>query len=89
MSPFVPEATDEDKRGGVLIIKMDVEGAEYQVLKEVAAGGVLCEYVKMGNRVYFIAEYHIKSITDKNERNRETAGHQRAKKELEQCGAEF
>lgn len=31
MLPFKPDATDEDKAGGLLIIKMDIEGAEYQV----------------------------------------------------------
>ena len=31
MLPFKPGATDEEQRGGLLIIKMDIEGAEYQV----------------------------------------------------------
>jgi len=89
MLPFSSEANDDSKTGGLLIIKMDVEGAEYQVLKEVASSGVLCEYVKMGNRVYFIVEYHNMSITDAKERRREKEGHQEAKKKLEECGIEF
>ena len=31
MLPFKLDASDEEKTGGLLIIKMDVEGAEYQV----------------------------------------------------------
>jgi Methyltransferase FkbM domain len=72
-----------------LIIKMDVEGAEYQVLKEVAESGVLCEYAKLGNRVVFVVEYHNMSITDPREREREKDGHQAAVKKMEECGIEF
>ena len=32
----------EQQLGGIIILKVCVEGAEYQVLKEVAAEGVLC-----------------------------------------------
>jgi hypothetical protein len=89
MVPFSPDAHEDSKKGGLLIIKMDVEGAEYQVLKEVASNGVLCDYAKMGNRVYFIVEYHNMSITDAKERRREKEGHQEAKRQLEECGVEF
>lgn len=89
MLPYQPGATDDDKKGGLLIVKMDVEGAEYQVLKEIAETGLMCEYVKMGNRVVMIVEYHNMSITDAKERNREKAGSQDARKTLEACGVEF
>ncbi|KAL3919263.1 MAG: hypothetical protein SGILL_003843, partial [Bacillariaceae sp.] len=89
MSAFKEGATDDDKKGGLLIIKMDVEGAEYQVLKEVAASGVLCEYAKMGNRVVFVVEYHNMSITDARERRKEKDGHQDAVKKMEECGVAF
>jgi hypothetical protein len=82
-------ATEEEKKGGLLIIKMDVEGAEYQVLKEVAASGVLCDVVKLGNKVVFIVEYHNMSITDPAERKREKAGHQQAVETLKNCGVNF
>eukprot|EP00980_Cylindrotheca_fusiformis_P006850 scaffold1432_cov57-Cylindrotheca_fusiformis.AAC.1 len=36
MLPFQPEASEKDKTGGQLIVKMDIEGAEYQVIKEIA-----------------------------------------------------
>jgi hypothetical protein len=86
---FKEGVTEEDKHGGLLIIKMDVEGAEYQVLKEVAESGVLCEYIKLGNRVVFVVEYHNTVITDPEERNREMDGHQQAVKKMQQCGVDF
>jgi hypothetical protein len=89
MAPFSSDADEEGTKGGLLFIKMDVEGAEYQILKEVADSGVLCDYVRMGNRVYFIVEYHDVSITDAQELRREKEGHQEAKKKLEECGVEF
>jgi hypothetical protein len=79
----------EDQSGGILIVKMDVEGAEYQVLKEVAASGVLCKLKELGNKVVLVVEYHNRSITDYDERKREKDGHQDAIKKLEECGVEF
>jgi hypothetical protein len=89
MLSYKPGATPDEQIGGLLIVKMDVEGAEYQVLKEVAASGVLCEYIAKGNRVVMIVEYHNMSITDANERRREKDGSNLAKKKLEDCGVEF
>ncbi|KAL3919757.1 MAG: hypothetical protein SGARI_007125, partial [Bacillariaceae sp.] len=89
MSAFKEGATDADKQGGLLIIKMDVEGAEYQVLKEVAASGVLCDYIKLGNRVVFVVEYHNMSITDAKQRVTEKKGHQDAVEKMKQCGVDF
>lgn len=83
------DASKENKKGGVLIVKMDVEGAEYQVLKEVAASGVLCKLKESGNRVVMVVEYHNMSITDKEERNREKNGHKAAVQKLKECGVEF
>eukprot|EP00536_Pseudo-nitzschia_multiseries_P015055 jgi/Psemu1/320783/estExt_fgenesh1_pm.C_8140003 len=83
------DATADEQSGGLLIIKMDVEGAEYQVLKEVATSGVLCRLKELGNIVVLVVEYHHMSITDANERRREKDGHQEAIKQLEQCGVEF
>jgi hypothetical protein len=89
MLPFKPEATEEDKRGGQLIIKIDVEGAEYQVIKEIAKSNVLCDYISMGNKVVMIVETHQMSITDSNERRAQQSGFQDAKKQLEECGVKF
>ncbi len=89
MLAFDQEASKEDKSGGVLIVKMDVEGAEYQVLKEVASSGVLCKLKELGNRVAMVIEYHNMSITDREERNREKNGHKEALDKLKACGVEF
>ena len=86
---FQPNASPKEIQGGFLIVKMDVEGAEYQVLKEVAGSGVLCDYVQKGNRVVMIVEFHDKTITDPKERRREKMGYQRAIKTLEGCGVQF
>jgi len=83
------DASPDDQSGGILIVKMDVEGAEYQVLKEVAASGVLCKLKELGNRVVLVVEYHNKSITDTQERKREKDGYGDAVKKLKQCGVEF
>ena len=89
MLPFQPDATEDDKRGGQLIIKMDVEGAEYQIIKEIASSNVLCDYINMGNRVVMIVEMHHMSITDAKERMSQKSGFQQAKKKLEECGVIF
>ena len=89
MLPFQPDATEDDKKDGQLIIKMDVEGAEYQIIKEVAASNVLCDYVSMGNKVVMIIEMHHMSITDAKERVSQKQGFQQAKKKLEACGVVF
>lgn len=86
---YKPGATREETTGGLLIIKMDVEGAEYQVLKEVASSGILCDYIEKGNRVVMIVEFHNMSITDPAERQREKAGANEAKQTLATCGVEF
>ena len=83
------DASPEEQSGGILIVKMDVEGAEYQVLKEVAASGILCKLKELGNRVVLVVEYHNMSITNATERRREKDGHQEAIKKMEQCGVEF
>jgi len=83
---FKPTATPEEQTGGTMIIKMDVEGAEFQVMKEIASSGVLCDLASKGNRVFMIVEYHDFSIRDAEERNRELDGLDEAKQTLSDCG---
>lgn len=89
MLPFQEDVSEEDKKAGQLIIKMDVEGAEYQIIKEVASSNVLCDYISMGNKVVMIVEMHHMSITDAKERIAQKRGFQQAKKKLEECGVIF
>ncbi len=90
MLAFQGGASSIDQQDGLLIVKMDVEGAEYQVLKEVATSNILCDLVNMGNRVVFVVEYHDnKAITNAEELRREKVGSEQAKKKLVGCGVQF
>jgi hypothetical protein len=70
-------------------VKMDVEGAEYAVLKEVANSGVLCDFVQMGNNATMIVEFHQQKIKDLVEREQAMNGIQIAKDKLKDCGVRF
>jgi hypothetical protein len=41
---YKPNVMPEQRLGGVIIVKLDVERAEYQVLKEVSASGALYDW---------------------------------------------
>ncbi len=82
-------ATAEETTKGSLIIKMDVEGAEYQVLKEAASSGVLCDYIQKGNSVIMVVEFHEKAITDQEQLQDEKSGADDAKHALVSCGVKF
>ncbi len=68
-------------------MKMDVEGAEYRVIKEVASTNVLCDLVKMGARVILMVEWH--TIPDEGEAQKELPGTEEAKDKLMECGVEI
>ena len=75
-----------DRSGGSLLIKMDVEGAEFGVLKEVAASNVLCEYTRSGNNATLVVEFHQHLITDPDDKREALAGLKDAKDKLRRCG---
>ena len=87
--PFKPGATEGEKQGGHFIIKIDIEGAEFQVLKAEANGNVLCNYATLGNKVVVIMEFHEFAIPDKESRKKAMDGVKAAKKKLEDCGVVF
>ena len=58
-------------------------------MKEIAESNVLCDYIKMGNKVIMIVEKHNMSITDPRERRREKDGAGAAEDKLKECGVEF
>jgi len=57
------------KLGGHLILKIDIEGGEYSVLKEALDSGKLCDYAaRRGNRVDLAVEFHKWVIEDKKQK---------------------
>jgi len=86
---FSPNATPEDKEGGTLIVKIDIEGGEYDLMSEVAESLKLCEYKAMGNEVILIVEYHFMSITDVKERRPRLQKKDAVKAKLADCGVEM
>ena len=53
---------------GHLILKVDIEGGEYDVLKQLTQSDMLCEYTK-NNRVDLAVEFHKWVIEDKKASN--------------------
>jgi hypothetical protein len=86
--PFDQNA-DGIKSGGSLLVKIDIEGAEYAVLKELEATRLICEYVQMGNNATLIVEYHHDLIQDAVEKRQAIEGLKEATEKLQQCGVRF
>jgi len=64
---------DNGNKPGHLILKVDIEGGEYDVLKEVLESGALCDYAsKKGKRVDLVVEFH-KWVVKDNKQKREFA----------------
>jgi hypothetical protein len=83
---FDPAAAPEDKKGGHFILKVDIEGGEYPLLKQAAEEGTLCEYVTMGNQADLYIEFHSQRVTGKNPLFGNMKGH---RQKLEDCGVTF
>jgi hypothetical protein len=65
---------DETKSGGSLLVKIDIEGAEYAILKELEATWLICDYVQMGNNATLVVEYHEHLIRDAEEKRQAAEG---------------
>lgn len=89
LKPFQPGLDPALQRDGSLLVKMDIEGAEFAVLKELATSGVLCDYVKLGNNATLLMESHLHLIKDPNEKKTVLAGLKSAKETLRACGVRF
>ena len=87
-SSDVGEEGNNQSNGGSLLVKMDVEGAEYSIIKEVAESGVLCEYVTKGNNATILVEYHGRLYDDKEEKLKEMDGMKEAREKLKNCGVQ-
>jgi Methyltransferase FkbM domain len=48
--------------GNHLLVKMDIEGAEFDVLGEAFDSGVLCDYAKAGVQVDMVVEFHGETV---------------------------
>jgi hypothetical protein len=83
---FDPRATPEDQKGGHMILKVDIEGGEYPLLKQAADEGTLCEYVKMGNQADLYIEFHSQRVTGKNPL---FGSMKECRQKLEDCGVSF
>ena len=80
------DATDEEKKGAHLLLKVDIEGGEYVLTEEVVKSNALCNFVKMGNTVDVVIETHSQRVTGPNPLARKFGGW---KKGLEECGVTF
>jgi len=89
LKPFEPEAKPSVQSGGSLLVKMDVEGAEFGVVKELAASNVLCNYVKLGNSATLVVEFHLHLIKDPQDKQAAMTGLKDAKEKLRNCGVKF
>jgi hypothetical protein len=92
LQPFDPSnnASPVQRRGGgSLLVKIDVEGAEFGVLKELARTKLICEYVQMGNNATLVVEFHQHLVKDEQEKQKAMAGVKEAKEKLRKCGVQF
>lgn len=77
------------QKGGSVLIKMDVEGAEFGVLKELADSRVLCNYVEKGNNATLVVEFHQHLIKNHEDKQAAMTGLKDAKEVLRRCGVKF
>ena len=42
----------------IIVVKMDVEGAEYPIIEEVVTSGIICEMTSHGVQFHLLLEYH-------------------------------
>ena len=83
---FQNDATEEEKKGAHLLLKVDIEGGEYVLTQEVVQSKALCKFVEMGNTVDVVIETHSQRVTGPNPLARKFGGW---RKELEECGVTF
>lgn len=69
-----------------LILKIDIEGGEYALLRQVADDGALCRFIARGGRVDAYVEFHSQRVTGPNP----LAKHKKSTRQtLEACGVVF
>mmetsp|Transcript_17675 Transcript_17675/g.22310 ORF Transcript_17675/g.22310 Transcript_17675/m.22310 type:complete len:421 (+) Transcript_17675:164-1426(+) len=80
------DATEEEKKGAHLLLKVDIEGGEYVLTQEVVKSKALCKFIEMGNTVDVVIETHSQKVTGPNPLMFQFGGW---KKELTECGVTF
>lgn len=81
---------DDTKSGGLLIVNIDANAAEYRILKEVANTGILCDYISRGNHVVMLVKTHPSSwFINSTEYDINFQGYENARKLLTLCGVKF
>jgi Methyltransferase FkbM domain len=83
-----PTASTAEKKGGHLILKVDIEGGEHSLFSQAASDRTLCDYIKMGNTVDVYVEWHGGSFFGGKNEHLITEG-EAAKQTLEDCGVKF
>lgn len=86
LKAFDPSASEDERKGSHLVLKVDIEGGEYPLLHQAVEEGTLCEFVKMGNTADLFIEFHSAKVTGKHE----FVGKAKQMKEtLTACGVTF
>jgi Methyltransferase FkbM domain len=88
LQAFSPTASSAEKKGGHLILKVDIEGGEHALFSQAARDRTLCEYIAMGNTVDVYIEWHGSSFFGGKNEQLITDG-EAAKQTLEDCGVKF
>jgi len=86
LTAFDPNASDAQKKGNHLILKVDIEGGEYPLLHQAVEEGTLCEFTKMGNTADLYIEFHSQRVTGKHDYAGKT---KEMKEKLGACGVTF
>ena len=82
---FDENASEADKKGGHLLLKVDIEGGEYPLLAQAVEEGTLCEFAK-NNQADLYFEFHSQRVTGKHEWAGKLPGW---KRQLTKCGVTF
>jgi Methyltransferase FkbM domain len=88
LQAFNQTSSKAEKKGGHLILKVDIEGGEYQMLSQAAKDRTLCEFIKLGNTVDLYVEWHGPSFFGGGKKDFIKTG-KKSQKTLERCGVKF
>jgi hypothetical protein len=67
LKAFDPNASEQDKKGGHFVLKVDIEGGEYPLMHQAITEGTLCEFVRLGNTADIFIEFHSAKVTGRHD----------------------